>query len=420
MVGATPPVAVLVLGPPRYVGPLGVMRSLGALGVPVYGLSHRRPSIAGVSRFSAGSIPGGEDGRPSADPERDLEALCRAGSRLGRGTVLIVGSDEWAFFVADHADVLQEWFQFPRVSPALVRRLATKDGLYRLALEHGIPTPRIDFPSSAEDAARIAHELRYPVFMKPVVSRPRGQWKDVAEDAESLLANFELMAEPGPDPNVMFQEYIPGRDEDVWMFNGYFDADSRCLVAFTGQKLRQHPAHMGIATYGVCRENPEVIATTVRLLSGVGYRGLVDIGYRYDARDGQYKVLDINPRLGGAFRLFVDRHGLDVARAMYLDLTGASVPEVEPWEGRRWIKEDADLIALKYYRRLEGLKVATWLRHVLKADEGATFSLRDPLPFLLSIATLAHQTITRRWDRRLRRGRRAVRRWIQQLRPSAA
>ena len=81
---------------------------------------------------------------------------------------------------------------------------------------------------------------------------------------------------------------------------------------------------------------------------------------------------------------------------------------------------ESDLIALKYYRRLEGLKVATWLRHVLKADEGATFSLRDPLPFVLSIASLAHQTITRRWDRRLRRGRRAVRRWIQQLRPSTA
>jgi predicted ATP-grasp superfamily ATP-dependent carboligase len=420
MVGSPSPVPVLVLGPPRYVGPLGVMRSLGARGIPVYGLAHRRPSAASVSRFSAGRIAAGDDGRPSADPQRDLEALLDAGRRLGKGTVLIVGSDEWAFFVADHAYELAEWFQFPRVSPSLVRELATKDGLYRLALEHGVPTPRIAFPRSTEEAAAIARELQYPVFMKPVVSRPRGQWKDVAENAESLLANYALMAEPGEDPNVMFQEYIPGRDEDVWMFNGYFDRAGRCLVAFTGQKLRQHPARMGIATFGISRHNDRVVETTVRLLSKLGYWGLVDIGYRFDKRDGQYKVLDINPRLGGAFRLFVDRNGLDVARAMYLDLTGMPVPATRPWEGRLWIKEDADLIALKYYRKLDGLKIRTWLRSVWQADEGATFSIRDPLPFLLSIGSLAHQTVTRRWSRRLRRGGRALRRWVQQRRPAAA
>jgi predicted ATP-grasp superfamily ATP-dependent carboligase len=152
------------------------------------------------------------------------------------------------------------------------------------------------------------------------------------------------------------------------------------------------------------------------LLSGVGYSGLVDIGYRYDRRDGRYKVLDINPRLGGCFRLFVDRNGLDVARAMYLDLTGEPVPAVVPWEGRRWVKEDADLIALKYYRRLDGLKVRSWLLSVWHADEGATFSLRDPLPFLLSLGLLAYQTMTRRWSRRLRRGHRAVQHWIRSWR----
>jgi len=395
------------------------MRSLGARGIPVYGLAHTRRSAANVSRYCAGTIRAGEDGRPTSDPDRDLESLLAAGRTLGRGTILIVGSDEWAFFVADHAGELADVYRFPRVSPSLVRDLATKDGLYRLALEHDVPTPKIAFPRSATQAEELARELRYPVFLKPVVSRPRGQWKDIAEDARSLLANYRLMEESPDDPNVMFQEYIPGRDSDVWMFNGYFDEQGRCVFALTGQKLRQHPAHMGIATFGVCAHNPTVVDTTVRLLSAVGYTGLVDIGYRYDRRDGQYKVLDINPRLGGAFRLFVDRNGLDVARALYLDLTGRPVPAVVPWEGRRWIKEDADLIAFKYYRRLDGLKVRSWLRSILHADEGATFSLRDPMPFLLSLGLLAQQTLTRRWSKRIRRAHRAVQQWIRSLRPAS-
>ena len=29
--------------------------------------------------------------------------------------------------------------------------------------------------------------------------------------------------------NLMLQEYIPGGDDSVWMFNGYSDANSECL-----------------------------------------------------------------------------------------------------------------------------------------------------------------------------------------------
>jgi predicted ATP-grasp superfamily ATP-dependent carboligase len=35
----------------------------------------------------------------------------------------------------------------------------------------------------------------------------------------------------------------------------------------------------------------------------------VDLGFRYDARDSRYKPLDVNPRIGATFRLFVDAEG---------------------------------------------------------------------------------------------------------------
>lgn len=411
---------VLVLGPPRYVGPLGVMRSLGRLGVRVYALRHQRTSAPNSSRFCAGTVDAGFDGRPSTHPERDLDQLLEAGRRLGGGTVLIAGSDEWAFFVAEHAGALTARFRFPRTPISVVRRLTAKDGLYELALEHGIPSPRIAFPGNRQDAERVAVELTYPVFVKPVVSRPRGQWKEIAGDPQTLLAVYRLMEEAPDAPNVMFQEYIPGEDADVWMLDGYFDADGRCLAAATGQKLRQHPARMGIATLGECRHNDEVVAITRRLVERTGYRGLVDIGYRYDRRDGTYKILDFNPRLGGAFRLFVDDRGTDLARIAYLDLTGQPVPPLAPADGRRWLKEDADIIAFKYYRRLDGLTTAGWLRSVVAVDEGATLSLRDPAPFAVSLLTLAYQTISRRWSRRIRRGRRVLGQLVARLRPRPA
>ena len=87
-----------------------------------------------------------------------------------------------------------------------------------------------------------------------------------------------------------------------------------------------------------------VLETTVRFMRALlGYTGPLDIGYRYDARDGLYKVHDVNPRLGAMFRLFVGDNGMDVARAIYRDINraaGAGLvhqdrPQVDPGIRRR-------------------------------------------------------------------------------------
>ncbi|HET9847212.1 MAG TPA: ATP-grasp domain-containing protein [Candidatus Dormibacteraeota bacterium] len=385
---------VLVLVPPRWIGGLGVMRSLGRLGIPVYGLAHRSTSIPNVSRYAAGFVNAGDDGRPiGGDPGRVVDDLLRAADRLGDGTILIAGTDEWATFVAEHADALATRFRFPRTPVAVVEALASKEGLARLAFQHGLPTPGIAVPASAADAARLARTLTYPILVKPVHSRPDVTYKGIASDEASMLRHYQVLEERPEAPNVLLQEYIPGEDADVWMFNGYFDASSRCLAAFTGVKLRQHPARMGHCAMGELRQNEVVIDQTISFLQAVAYQGIVDIGFRFDARDGRYKVLDVNPRLGGAFRLFVDRNGVDVARAMYWDFTGTTVPGIEARDGRRWFREDSDLVAFRHYRRDHGLTMRNWLSSYRGVEESSTFAWTDPLPFASSMFLLARDTL---------------------------
>src|SRR6266576_3219412 len=91
---------------------------------------------------------------------------------------------------------------------------------------------------------------------------------------------------------------------------------SECLVSFTGKKIRQYPVFHGSTSLGICVENETVRKTTTEFMKKLGYKGILDVGYRYDARDGQYKLLDVNPRIGSTFRLFVAENGMDVARAM--------------------------------------------------------------------------------------------------------
>jgi predicted ATP-grasp superfamily ATP-dependent carboligase len=177
----------------------------------------------------------------------------------------------------------------------------------------------------------------------------------------------------------MIQEFIPGED---WMFDGYFDAESRCLFGMTGRKIRRFPVYTGVTSLGICVPNETVVRTTAAFMQAIGYRGILDIGYRWDVRDGSYKVLDVNPRIGCTFRLFA-AGGLDVARALYLDLTGEPVPPVAPANGRKWFVEDFDFISALSLWRQGCLSFKDWLRSFRGVEEAACFALDDPLPFLL-------------------------------------
>ena len=69
--------------------------------------------------------------------------------------------------------------------------------------------------------------------------------RDIAE-----LVDLQKKISDSAVARLMVQEYIPGDDESLWMFNGYFNDRSECLAAFTGRKLRQCPAYTGVASLG--------------------------------------------------------------------------------------------------------------------------------------------------------------------------
>jgi D-aspartate ligase len=173
------------------------------------------------------------------------------------------------------------------------------------------------------------------------------------------------------------------------MFNGYFNKKSECLAGFTGKKLRQRPMDTGVTTLGICLRNETVDRSLRRFLQAIDYRGIVDVGCRYDARDGKYKLLDVNPRIGCTFRLFVDPFGMDVVRACYLDLTGQPVHAAPACEGRKWVVENRDVAELPAHFKARKLTVREWLRSLRGVRETAWFDWPDPIPFFAMVAESA-------------------------------
>jgi predicted ATP-grasp superfamily ATP-dependent carboligase len=393
------PVVVLrmVRGVFQY-GGLGIVRSLGRLGVPVYTFHDDAHAPAAFSRYGRRHLHWDFD---DMSAEAWLEYLEELGRRIGRRAILIPTDDLSSLFVAEHTDALQEHFLFPRVPAELVRSLTSKYGLYQLCKRLGVPTPEVVCPRSRPEVLAFVRCATFPVVIKsidPRLLQERRAAKSVviARDADELLGYYATVEDPAR-PNLMLQEYIPGGAESVWMFNGYFDQRAECLVGYTGQKIRQHRPYTGVTTLGICQQNEVVEQTTRQFMRALGYRGILDMGYRYDARDGQYKVLDVNPRIGATFRLFVGANQMDVVRALYLDLTGQAVPPALPIEGRKWLVEHYDVLASRIYHRDGHLSLSQWVSSLRGLQEAAWFARDDPLPFLaMCWRFLAEASVPRR------------------------
>jgi predicted ATP-grasp superfamily ATP-dependent carboligase len=400
-------VVILRIGRARTAhGPVTAVRSLGRLGVPVHLVDESRLSSAALSRYSTTRVL-----KVDYPPlSHTVANLCELGESIGDRPVLITIDDVATLFVDEHADQLSRAFRFPRRPTNLPLRLADKGQLYDLCKELDIQAPHTVFPETFADVeALIDGEPTFPLVVKSMDPRVRRQRPgegsvsivNTPQELLDLYRPFESL----DGQNLMVQEYIPGGPETIWIFNGYFNEDSDCLAGFTGRKIRQYPADTGLASFGVCEQNEYVMETSQRLMKSIGYRGIVDLGFRYDSRDGGYKLLDVNPRLGASFRLFVGQNGVDVLRALYLDLTHQEVPRSSPSDGRRWIVEPLDFWTAQTLVHRGTLTWRAWLRSLRGIQESAWFALDDPVPALATLAVSSRKTIVR--TARLRRSSRS-------------
>ncbi len=320
------PVLVVKVGHyPQHQGVVGAVRSFGRIGVPVYSMIEDRYTPTAVSRYLTGAFV-----RPFSgleDPAMMVAALCELGGAIGRPAVALATDDEAAVLLAEHAGQLAEYFLLPPVPPALPRRLADKDGLYRICREQGVPTPDTWAPGGHEELLGIGRSYGYPLVLKNLEPFTRlrspavGHTTMVRDEAQLL----ELLP-PGSEPSVLVQQYLPPEQAEDWFTHLVCPADGSEPVVFTGLKVRAWPPGAGVTSRARSLPNPVLAELAAGLCTRIGYRGVADLDWRLDRRDGRYKLVDFNPRTGAQFRLFETVDGLDVVRALHLDLTGRPVP----------------------------------------------------------------------------------------------
>ena len=393
------PALLLKIGQyPLHSGGVAVIRTLGRLGVPVYAITEDRLTPSALSRYCTGSFVWRYTGHE--EPASLAAQLREVGERLGRRAVVVPVDDEAAVLVAEHADELSEHFLFPRVEAGLPRALASKQRLYELCRRHDVPAPNSICPATDKELASFAATATFPVVVKNAEPWTRRRAPAVSHTTVMHTAGELLAVAPsgnGRPPGVIVQEYIPRDQAEDWIVHLYCDANSNCVVLFTGVKVRSWPPHSGATASAYTLANPELAQIAERFCKAIGFRGIADLDWRLDLRDGKYKLVDFNPRVGNQFRLFETEQGIDVIRALHLDMTGRAVPAGAAPDGRRIVVEHVDVLARFAYRGGSGYPAAAPPPPVT-ATELAWLAKDDPLPFFAMWPRLAKPLASARRD----------------------
>ena len=377
----------IVLGG-NFVG-LGIVRSLGARGIPTWVFdADRSKSIAQFSRYTTRFV---ETKESIADV-----LLAEGRQHQLNGWVLLPVADDYVEILSANHQSLSSIYRVTTAPLEVTRFALDKRLTYRRADELGIAAPWTSVGNSLADLE--AEGIPYPVILKPAINHrffPQTNVKALpVEDPSELRRAFAQMSKYIPPSEILVQERIPGGGENQFSFCA-ISKNGRVYASLVAQRRRQYPIDFGNAsTFVETTSQPVVEAAGRRFLESIGFDGVAEVEFKFDPRDGKYKILDVNPRIWG-WHTLGKAAGIDFPYLLWQQAVGMPVDPVETHHKAAWIREITDIVAIaKSRNRMAEVK------KLLKAlysgrFTSATFSVWDPAPFFAEFALWVSSGLSR-------------------------
>lgn len=195
-------------------------------------------------------------------------------------------------------------------------------------------------------------------------------------------------------------------DEGPWLVQSRVDGvglgifilrwDGDVVAHFAHRRIREKPPSGGVS---VCCESipaPErLLAQSIALLEALDWNGVAMVEFKYNERNGQAHLMEINPRFWGSLQLAIDA-GVDFPWYVVQLALGRQIPRVSDWRvglRSRWGWGDLDHLIARLRHSREQLHLpadapsalSTALNVLLPwrpRQRGAVFRASDPVPSL--------------------------------------
>jgi len=366
---------------------LGIARSLGRRGILVYVIDDQL-SISSFSKYVSRSIRVPD----LRDDRRTVEAVLEVGQRFGlQNWVLFPTRDETVATFSRHRSQLAEFFRVPTPDWDTVSWALNKKKTYDLATRLNIPCPETFNPESVHDLAALYSKL--PLAVKPAVKENffyatgAKAWR--AETPRQLEEMYDRAAQQIDPKEILIQQIIPGDGYRQVSYCAFF-RDGNAKGTLVARRTRQHPREFGrAATFVESIDLPVIEELAERFLRAIDYYGLVEIEFKQDPRDGQYKLLDVNARAWG-FHILGLAAGVDFPFLLFADQMGELVENCRGKAGLGWLRLLTD-VPTAFRDILNGsLSWNSYIASINMTQIESVFCREDPIPSLMEMLLLPY------------------------------
>jgi len=366
---------------------LGIARSLGRRGIPVYILDDQY-CISTFSRYATRVVRVDN----ILDERKTVDAVLEVGRRFNlRNWILFPTRDENVAAFSRYRSELAKFFRVTTGEWESIEWAWDKKKTYDLAERLNIPCPATFNPKSMEEVRALVPRL--PLAIKPAVKENffyatgAKAWR--ANTPEQLISLYEKASTQIKPEEILIQEIIPGGGNDQYSYCAFVRNGVPCCT-LTARRARQHPREFGrAATYVETIGVPEIAELSERFLASIKYHGVVEIEFKRDPRDGKYKLLDVNARTWG-FHTIGFASGVDFPYLVYADQMGFLIETARAAPGVGWLRLVSDIPTSVSDFIHGSLDLGTYWKSLRATRVESVFNWRDPIPSLAEIAMLPY------------------------------
>lgn len=363
---------------------LQTARILSSRGVPVIGLAGNRKHFSCRTNVCDRII------------ETDLSAdsliatLERLGPTLPDGAVLYPCTDLSVLAISRYRQRLGYWYRIMLADAEAVETLTDKVAFLSYAQQHGLAVPETHLLRNRAEAQAAADSLAFPCILKPPLKTWRWQ-RNVRSKVIKVFSREEMLEQydrvAAYTDVLLAQQWIEGDDEQLFSCNCYYTQRGEAAATFVARKIRQWPPMTGTSCLGEECRNDAVLDETVRLFSGIKYRGLGYVEMKRDARTGKHYIIEPNIGRPTGRSAIAEAGGVELLYTMYCDAVGLPLPtaRVQRYGGAKWIYWRHDLQSALYYWSRGQLSLRDWWNSWKGRKATAVLSWRDPAPFFFDL-----------------------------------
>ncbi len=189
-----------------------------------------------------------------------------------------------------------------------IESLHDKYKTMELCKSMGISTPKTFLIEDHNSLESIKEKLAYPSVLKARKGAGNnGVW--VVRDAEELqkiyienISGYMLENTNAIDRSKpIIQEFIPGELHDVTSFC----ISGKPLAVLSQVRLMTSPLWGGSGIVNQTTDNPEIKSIAAKIIQKVKWNGILEFDFKIDSRNGEAKLIEINPKIWGTTWLTV-------------------------------------------------------------------------------------------------------------------